>query len=126
MDRFGEAIVILKKQVDLFPENPLLHNNISWCYSSGPGVLNPEKALRHAREALLFAPYEAFVWNTLAEAYYVSGDYEKALRSSEHAVDLLSGTNLSDEKIQSYTDQSVKILRALDAMKMLEGLSEER
>jgi tetratricopeptide (TPR) repeat protein len=125
MDRYGDAVEILKRRVELSPENPLLHNNLSWCYSTGMEVFNPEKALWHAREALLFAPHQASVWNTLAEAYYVLGDYEKALRSAEEAVDSLAVLNPSEEQFQSYKDQRVKIIRASNAVKMLEDIGSE-
>ena len=122
MDRFEESVAIFNKQIELFPEDTLLHNNISWCYSTGARVIDPEKALRHAREALLGHPYSATVWNTLAEAYYISGGYEKALRASQHAVDLLSETNASEEQRESYSAQILKIIRTQEAMKMSEGL----
>ena len=124
MERFDDAIVILQKQIELDPEASGLHNNLSWCYSTGQSVFNPEKALSHAREALLISPYNPSVWNTLAEAYYVSGGYEKALRSSTHAIGLLSGLDIPEEQIKSYELQKEKIIRALDAMNIFEELSE--
>lgn len=124
MERFPDAIRIFKQLAARFPENPLTHNNLAWCYATGPGVINTSKALRHSREALLFAPYSSSAWNTLAEAYYVSGDYKKALRSSEHAIDLLQRSESPEGSLESFMAQRAKILRAQEAMKLLDGMSE--
>lgn len=126
MERFQDAIRIFEQLVDRFPENPLIHNNLAWCYAIGPGLINTSKALRHSREALLFAPYSSSAWNTLAEAYYVAGDYTKALRSSEHAIDLLQNSQSpSEESLKSFMAQRAKILRAREAMKIFGGTGEE-
>ncbi|MDH3346075.1 MAG: tetratricopeptide repeat protein, partial [Kiritimatiellaceae bacterium] len=90
MERYGDAISLLNKQLERHPENPHLHNNIAWCYTTSAEFRNTPKALRHAREALLTSPDNHQIWNTLAEAYYVAGNYEQALRSAEHSLDLLS------------------------------------
>lgn len=124
MERIPDAIRIFEKLAEQFPENPLPHNNLAWCYATGKGVINTTKALRHAREAILSAPYSASTWNTLAEAYYVAGDYKKALRSSEHAIDLLQNSESSGGSLESFLGQRAKILRSEEAMKLLDGLDE--
>lgn len=122
MKKFREAVDAFEKLLDLNPENPLAHNNLAWCYAIGPEVRNVPLSLRHSREALLFAPNMPSVWNTLAEAYYVSGDYDKALRSAEQALFLLQfipGDN--EESKRSFQAQMFKIKRAKEASELLTG-----
>jgi len=125
MERFPDAIRIFKKMTKQFPENPLPHNNLAWCYATGRGVMNTAKALRHAREAILSVPLSPSAWNTLAEAYYVAGEYKKALRSSEHAIDLLQAGGSPDEVVGPFMAQRTKIIRAEEAMKLFDGLDDE-
>ncbi len=126
MKRYKDAVRIFERLVVQHPENPLTHNNLAWCYATGPGVRNVTLALRHAREALLYAPNAPSMWNTLAEAYYLSGDYQKALRSSDQALDLLQSSEApAKESLESFQLQRSKIMRAEQAFKVLEGLDEE-
>lgn len=125
MARYGEAIELLERQVERYPENPMLHNNLSWCYSVSVQDRNVSKALLHAREALISWPDNPSVWNTLAEAYYVAGDYEHALRSSDYSLELLMKMEPEEREVQSYLNQRAKIARAFDAFKMLEGIEDE-
>lgn len=125
MDRYPEAVALLETLIKEHPESAIMHNNLSWCYATGTGVKNKEKALLHAREAILSSPMTASVWNTLAEAYYVAGDYEKALRSAEHALSLLMETNPSEETAKSYLAQRERIILSQKALKMFEGLDDE-
>jgi tetratricopeptide (TPR) repeat protein len=123
MERYADAVDIFSRLVEKNPENPLSHNNLAWCYATGAGVRNVTLALRHSREALLFAPLEPSMWNTLAEAYYLAGDYSKALRSSDRALELLQALKTPpEETLRSFQLQHSKILRARQASEMLEGL----
>jgi tetratricopeptide (TPR) repeat protein len=122
MERFREAAELFKMLTDRFPENPMAHNNLAWCYATGTEIRNTTLALRHAREALLYAPINPSIWNTLAEAYYVGGQYDEALRSAEYALELLQVTNPSKETIESFLAQREKIILARNAWRMLEGL----
>lgn len=122
MKKFKEAVDAFQKLLDLNPENPLAHNNLAWCYAIGPEVRNVPLSLRHSRDALLFAPNMPSAWNTLAEAYYVSGDYDKALRSAEQAIFLLQFMKEEhEETLRSFEAQASKIKRAKEATEMLTG-----
>jgi tetratricopeptide (TPR) repeat protein len=127
MERYKEAADLLNGLAAEFPENAMVQNNLAWIYSAGGVMKNGKLALRHAREALLIAPYTPALWNTLAEAYYVSGLYDKALRSSEFAFELLQmqqGTK--EEDFRSFQAQYQKIYRANEASKSLLGLDTEK
>jgi len=120
MERYEDAAFLLGKLIEAFPDNPMLHNNLSWIYSGGGKMKNGKLALRHAHEAILLAPYAPALWNTLAEAYYVSADYDKALRAASFALDLLrSQQNVNPEEIRSFETQRAKIQRAAESYKSL-------
>ncbi len=125
MHRYKDAEPILKKLAEENPENARIQNNLSWLYATGGEMRNSEKALRHAREAILEDPNSPSMWNTLAEGYYVAGRYDKALRSTEHALELLRLENAGEERMQSFLSQHRKIKRAQEAFKLLEGTDEE-
>jgi tetratricopeptide (TPR) repeat protein len=128
MERFEDAAMLLNKLVDAFPDNPMLQNNLSWIYATGGKMKNSKLALRHAREAILIAPFAASLWNTLAEAYYVSGLYDQALRSSEFAIELLRSQQqkASDEELRSFEAQHTKIQRAAETYKAFMGLDNKK
>jgi tetratricopeptide (TPR) repeat protein len=125
MERWADAADIFKKLAERFPDNPLPRNNLAWCYATGSGIKNSALALRYAREALLSAPLNPSVWNTLAECYYAAGDYDKALRSSEYAFELLLRTKPGRETQESFLLQREKIIRAQKARDVMEGLDAE-
>lgn len=124
MEQFEEAVDMFSRLLEGSPENPLAHNNLAWCYAVGPEVRNVSLSLRHSREALLFAPTLPSVWNTLAEAYYISGQYDKALRSAGEALRLLQLSGAGDEEmLRSFHAQVVKIRQAGEAAEVLMDLS---
>ncbi|MGE4489308.1 MAG: tetratricopeptide repeat protein [Kiritimatiellales bacterium] len=125
MGKFQEAADLLKKMVVEFPDNPLIQNNLAWVYATGGELRNSKLALRYARESLLLAPMSPSMWNTLAEAYYLAGDYEKAMRSSKVALDQLQRGKPTEDEVKSFQMQQVKIQRATDALKTLEGRDDE-
>lgn len=117
MDRYREAVQLLNELVQEYPDRSAVHNNLAWVYTIGPSVRNTSKALFHAREALLASPGDSAVWNTLAEAYYVSGKYAEALRSADHALDILITIDSENPRILEFRQQRQKIQRALDTEK---------
>lgn len=126
MKRYKEAADILNGLTLEFPGNPMTHNNLAWIYATGGEMKNGALALRHAREALLSGPTQPALWNTLAEAYYVLGLYDEALRASECAFDLLKIQNASEKQIAEFGEQRTKILRAGQAHKRLLGTDDEK
>jgi len=126
MEHYGAAVPILEELVIEHPYSHQIRNNLSWCYSMGIGIKNKKKALRHAREALLSAPISPPVWNTLAEAYYMAGDYEKALRSSDRAIELIIQSDPEQTHLSAFQVQHTKIQRAADAAEMMDTLKKQR
>lgn len=126
MKQYARAADLLKKLHEVAPDNVGVCNNLAWIYATGDEIKNGKLALRYAREALLDNPGLPPVWNTLAEAYYVSGDYDAALRSSDLAVELLKKTNPTQETLASFKEQREKIQRAIEAYKRFQGTDEEQ
>ena len=73
----------------LNPENPHVLNNLAWLYATAedPRFRNPARALDLAKAAagLLEEPH---ILDTLAECYYVNGQYAKALETAKYALRL--------------------------------------
>jgi membrane associated rhomboid family serine protease/TPR repeat protein len=75
-------------------------NNVAWALATSPdpSVRNPVAALEYARKAIAAekdhpSPH---VLDTLAEAYYVNGQYEDAVKTEQRALELLTGENKND------------------------------
>jgi tetratricopeptide (TPR) repeat protein len=126
MKRYREAADLLNALAVEFPGSAMIHNNLAWIYATGGQMKNGKLALRHAREAILSGPTQPLLWNTLAEAYYVVGQYDEALRSSECAVDLLKIQNAPKEQIAEFEAQYTKILRAQQAYKRIMGTDDKK
>jgi tetratricopeptide (TPR) repeat protein len=125
MARYKDAVRMLESLVKEFPDSPMVQNNLAWVYATGGEVKNGQLALRYAREALLTVPFASSAWNTLAEAYYVSGEYDKALRSSETSIEMLRLEEGSEETMKGFETQRAKIMRANESSKMLLGLDQK-
>lgn len=125
--QYRKAEARLLELVKERPEDFSLLNNLAWVYATAddPAIRNGEKAVKYAQEAMLLAPNDHHVWSTLSEAYYMSGEYEKAYRAIEHMARLATryGKGLTEDAVKDYNDQIRKCKRAMDtadAMKALE------
>jgi Flp pilus assembly protein TadD len=125
MKQYSKAADLLKKLLAEAPENSIVCNNLAWVYATGDEIKDGKLALRYAREALLDNPTAPSVWNTLAEAYYVCGDYESARRSSEQAIEQLRAQKPSEAEQAAFAAQYIKIQRASEAYKRFQGIDEE-
>jgi len=100
------------------PNDFTLMNNLAWVYATAedPSIRNGDKAIKFAQEAMLLAPNDHHVWSTLSEAYYMSGEYEKAYRAIEHMARLATryGTGITEESVKDYNEQIRKCKRAMD------------
>ncbi len=62
-------------------------NSVAWLYvtSTDPNVRSPQKALEFARKAVDADPRD-FVLDTLAESYFATGNFQKAIETEQKAV----------------------------------------
>ncbi len=79
-----------EKSLSLKPDNPHVLNNLAWLYATCDDLSfrNSIRALKLSKKAvtLLKAPH---ILDTLAESYFVNGNYEKAIAAELHALELV-------------------------------------
>ncbi|NNJ69781.1 MAG: tetratricopeptide repeat protein [Kiritimatiellales bacterium] len=123
--QYAKAEKMLTQLIEDFPEDFKLRNNLAWLYATAtdPAFRDGQKAIRLAREAMVLAPYDHHVWSTLAEAYYTTGQYEKAYQTILHMASLAVkyGDNITKQSVAGYNEQIRKCKRAWDTQKMISG-----
>ena len=116
--QYEKAEVTLLRLIKERPEDFTLLNNLAWLYATAedPAIRDGQKAIDYAQKAMVLAPNDHHVWSTLSEAYYVSGEYEKAYRAITHMANLTvrSSQGVSEEAVEGYNEQIRKCQRALD------------
>jgi len=122
MDRYKEAIALLDSLIAEHPKDYFLKNNLAWILATAhdPAIRDGRRAVRLSQEALLSAPNDSHVWSTLAEAYYLCGNYDKALRSAEQALMLSRETQMDPRLVRDYEQQVDRCRKAAEAMSILE------
>jgi len=103
LKRYGEALPMLEDLLLKLPDNPMVKNNLAWSllHTKEKSGQNPARAIKLARTALLAVPsdsdYAASIWNTLGEAYYAAGRFDKALQAAQSglSLNLLAGVTNS-------------------------------
>ncbi|HNR11685.1 MAG TPA: M48 family metalloprotease [Thermodesulfobacteriota bacterium] len=85
--RDQKAEVFYQRALAIEPDNEMALNNLAWLYATtkDQDLKNEEKALELALRASRIKP-EAYILDTLAEAYWVNGMREEALAASEAAL----------------------------------------
>lgn len=126
--QYRKAEAMFLDLVEEFPENFTVWNNLAWLYATAedPSIRDGKKAVKYAQEAMTLAPTDYHVWSTLSEAYYVSGDYEKAYRAIRQMANLaaLYGKNITEEQVAEYNEQIRKCKRAIDTAEAMKGEEE--
>ncbi len=88
---YPEAIQHYQEALRLDPNNPVAHNNLAWLLatSDDPHYRNPPSALEHATRAVELTRWrEPNSIDTLAEAFYASGNFEQAVKVQTKALAL--------------------------------------
>jgi membrane associated rhomboid family serine protease/Tfp pilus assembly protein PilF len=87
-----QAVYWYRKAADQGSADQL--NNVAWAFatSSEPGVRNPEAALEYAQKAVKAEKGDPrpHILDTLAEAYYVNGQYKNAVQTEKRALELVT------------------------------------
>jgi tetratricopeptide (TPR) repeat protein len=127
-EKYAQAEKILLALIDEYPEDYLVKNNLAWLYATAtdPAFRKGKEAVKLAREALVEAPFVHNIWSTLSEAYYVTQNYERALRAGVQTLDLARNNlkELPPETEAQYTLQIDKCSRAWEAQKVVESLKD--
>jgi rhomboid protease GluP len=87
------------------PDLAVAHNNLAWLYatSDDPNFRKPQEALEHARRAVALSKgKQAAYLDTLAEAFYVNGQYEQAVRAQAQALSLEPDSKDLQEHMAKY------------------------
>lgn len=88
---YGEAVRFYEEALQRNPADAAAHNNLAWLLATAedPVFRDADRALHHARRAVeLSEGKEAAFLDTLAEAHYVSGNFEEAVRVQTRALEL--------------------------------------
>jgi predicted Zn-dependent protease len=122
LGQYAEAVSVFETMVAEYPKDYSLKNNLSWIYATArdPAIRNGAKAIRLAQDALFDAPGDFHVWSTLCEAYYVSGQYDKAMRAAEEALRLATLAGAAGLSLEEYRQQVRKSQKAVEALSVLE------
>lgn len=121
-DKYKEALEILEVMLKETPKDYVLKNNTAWIYATARDLKlrNGTRAIQLAQEALLLNPIDCHVWSTLAEAYYISGRYDKALRSATEALRVGQETQADAKLIGQYQLQVERCRKAAQTSSILE------
>lgn len=120
---YAAAIENMKSLVQDYPEDYQALNNLAWTYATAedPAYRDATVAIDLAQQALVLAPYDHHIWSTLSEAYFVSGQYEKANRAIQHLVKMATTKKiqLTQDAVDTYNKQIRKCSRAIETEKLL-------
>jgi tetratricopeptide (TPR) repeat protein len=83
------VIFAYEKAIELRLNDPYVLNNLAWLYATCEieSLRNPARALDLAKLAAQIAP-SSYVFDTLAESYFVNGMYPEAVDAGERALKL--------------------------------------
>ena len=105
--REEEAVTYYRKLLSINPEIAVAWNNLGWLYatSKSPKVLDPAQALECALRAVsLTKESEASFLDTLAEAYYVNREYDKAVETERKAIALRPEEESFKKSLEKYVN----------------------
>lgn len=99
------AMAECRLAIDLKPKNANAWNTLAWMYatSKDPRFRDPGKALEYAQKAVSLSKAKDFAsLDTLAEAYFVNGELDKAIETEEAALKLSPGHALLLKNLENY------------------------
>lgn len=119
---FKEALEVMEKLLEKQPNNVAMKNNAAWIYATAddPEIRNGHRAVTLAREALVDAPGSYHIWSTMAEGYYATGQFQKALDTSREAMRMAIQSQATSDNLREYRSQIQKSQIAVQAMNLLE------
>ncbi|HMO50235.1 MAG TPA: hypothetical protein PKE26_04745 [Kiritimatiellia bacterium] len=120
--RYDELTMLFEQQLADHPENFQVLNNFAWYLATAtePERRDARRALALAQDAVLIAPGSYHVWSTLAEAHYLNGNFDRAMRAMRQCLDLATRMQAGPEAIATYQQQLQKMQEAAVVMSLLE------
>ncbi len=124
LNRCEAALPLLEKLVKDVPDNPMVKNNLAWVLLKikGQSAANAPRAIKLARSALLDVPSDYSIWNTLGEAYFAGGQFEKALRAAQSGLRLSTLAGVTNSPCRELVSRCRKAAGAA----VLEKMESER
>ncbi|HXW15270.1 MAG TPA: rhomboid family intramembrane serine protease [Terriglobia bacterium] len=104
---YADAINNYQEALRLVPDFAEAHNNLAWLYATcdDPKYRDPKAALEHAQRAVKLTEWkEGESIDTLAEAYFVNGDYEQAVEIQKKALALEPNNTELQEHMKRYRE----------------------
>lgn len=122
LDRHKEALPVWEALYERDPDHPAVLNNLAWLYATAddPALRNPEKAVELARRAALADPGHPAIWSTLAQAYYVNRDFDRALTAARKALSLAQEMNAPVDTLSRYHEQVTTCREAATAFSIFD------
>ncbi len=122
LEQYADATNVLLRAISMDRSDYFALNNLAWLHATARDIRfrDGRRAVALAREALMIAPMDYHVWSTLAEGYYISGDYAKAQRAAEEARRVAKAAGIPEANVQEYEMQVRRCRAAAEAMDILE------
>ena len=107
---YAQTIEAYEQSIMLEPHNPKALNNLAWLLATceDQDFRRPRRALGLAQKAAALekAPH---ILDTLAESYYVNGEFEAAVAAAMRALDLATGNRSYYQKqLKKFMDSTLK------------------
>ena len=107
---YAQTIEAYEQSIMLEPHNPKALNNLAWLLATceDQDFRRPQRALGLAQKAAALekAPH---ILDTLAESYYVNGEFEAAVAAAMRALDLATGNRFYYQKqLKKFMDSTLK------------------
>lgn len=120
MNREAEALKILESLVQLRPNDYRVLNNAAWFYaaSKDKSLRDGAKAIELANKAILLESNSCHVWSTLAESYFIIGEFEKARKAARKAFALGGQQNAGHKNMNEYSMQVWRSDQAVTAFSL--------
>jgi len=102
---YADAIGHYEQALRMDPKDAITHNNLAWLLATSEDqkFRDPVKALEHARRAVdLSGGKEASFVDTLAEAHYVNGNFQEAVKVQTRALELDPNNSELQEHMARY------------------------
>ena len=108
-ENYRKAADAYEQALQIEPENTRALNNLAWLYATAEKepFYRPERALALAKRAAGLEK-EPHILDTLAESYFINGQYQKAIEVEKQAM------KMAKDDISHYREQLKRFRRAVD------------